>query len=547
MSLQHLLRRLLASLAVTLVVASTAAAQPSVSEPEFVPYTNDLQLFDSPDLSRYGNGVRAPQGYFGSAEYLNWSIGAPDKMTVGNENVPNIRVFNPGARTVNTGTQAIVTVTNIITPNVNITTTLTLNINGTNLTTTVAFQTPVTISIVQPELTQTSSVGVTVGNFLTGMGVQQINSLDTGYLGSDFTSGGRFEFGRVVNGRGWLVSTFNMGTQTQLFSGSNVAVNFANPPIGFVDIQGGNIGTPAIGNFNNFRFVGDGFDDDLDGDGVYGRYGRDRGTQQGQTFTNPLDGIPDRENFNTNNPVEVDFDDAVALPTVFRTLETANRTSMYGVETMRIWRLPFSPETGVWEIFAGPRYMNMKDTFNVYGIGVDANPQYFQNPIADMEFGTEVDNNLFGGQLGGRVSYSRDRWAVSFEGRFLAAANFQNIKQAGTIGTQTNTVVPTGPAPLPTATIPFQDEVINMQLGHQFQSSQNTVTWSPMGELRANMKYQVFRSVYVQLGYTAMYADGLARASRVINYTLPDIGIREDRNREGLFVNGVDFGLIINR
>jgi hypothetical protein len=338
-----------------------------------------------------------------------------------------------------------------------------------------------------------------------------------------------------------------LGSQTQRFSGSNIAVNFANQPVGVVDIQGGSTGTPAIGNFNNFRFVGDGFDDDLDGDGIFGRFGRDRGTQQGQTFTNPVDGIPDRENFNTNDPIEIDFDDAVALPTVFRTLETTNRTSMYGVETMRLWRLPFAPETGVWEVFAGPRYINMKDTFNVIGLGIDANPQYYQNPIADMEFGTRTDNNILGGQFGARMSYSRERWGFNLEGRFLAAANFQNVKQSGTIGTQANTVVPTGATPGVNATIPFQDEVINMQLGHQFQSANNSVVFSPVGELRANLKYQVFRSVYVQLGYTAMYIDGLARASRVTNYTLPSFGIREDRNRDGMFVNGVNFGLIINR
>ena len=31
------------------------------------------------------------------------------------------------------------------------------------------------------------------------------------------------------------------------------------------------------------------------------------------------------------------------------------------------------------------------------------------------------------------------------------------------------------------------------------------------------------------------------------NYTLPTFGIREERNRDGMFVNGVNFGLIINR
>jgi len=546
MSLQHLLRRLFASLAVTLIVASTAAAQ---SEPEFVPFTNDLQLFDAPDFSRYGNGPRAPTGWFGSAEYLNWSIGAPDKTTVGNEAVTGIRVYSPGARTVNTGTQSLVLATEFFTQNANfLISGLTLTINGQLFTATTTFNLPLTLAVTQPQLSQTSSVGVAIGAFQPGSGVTQVNSLDTGYLGSDFTSGGRFEFGRVVNGRGWMVSTFNLGTQTQFFSGSNVAVNFANPPVGFVDIAGGSTGTPAIGNFNNFRFTGDGFDDDLDGDGVFGRHGRDRGTQQGTTFVAQLDGIPDREASNSpTSVVEIDFDDAVALPTVFRNFETTNRTSMYGVETMRIWRLPFTPETGVFEVFAGPRYLNMKDTFNVYGLGIDSNPQYYQNPIADMEFGTEADNNIFGGQLGARMAISRDRWGFSMEGRFLAAANFQNIKQAGTVGSQANTVVPTGPTPAANATIPFQDEVLNMQLGHQFQSSNNSVTFSPVGELRGNLKYQVFRSVYVQLGYTATYMDGIARASRVINYTLPEFGILENRNREGLFTNGVDFGLIINR
>jgi Ca-activated chloride channel family protein len=52
--------------------------------------------------------------------------------------------------------------------------------------------------------------------------------------------------------------------------------------------------TSAIGNFHSFRFVGDGFDDDLADDNVYGRFGRDPAVQQGLTFTNPLDGIPNR-------------------------------------------------------------------------------------------------------------------------------------------------------------------------------------------------------------------------------------------------------------
>src|SRR6185369_7437654 len=72
------------------------------SEPEFVPYVNDLQMFDQPDLSSYGRGPRPTEGWFGSAEYLNWSIQAPGTSTIGSEGVRT--VYQPGAHTVNTGT-----------------------------------------------------------------------------------------------------------------------------------------------------------------------------------------------------------------------------------------------------------------------------------------------------------------------------------------------------------------------------------------------------------------------------------------------------------
>ena len=65
--------------------------------------------------------------------------------------------------------------------------------------------------------------------------------------------------------------------------------------------------------------------------------------------------------------------------------------------------------------------------------------------------------------------------------------------------------------------------------------------------MRFNLKYQVFRSVYLQLGYTAMYAENIARASKMVQYTLPGMGINSDNNKEGLFMNGVNFGVVINR
>src|SRR5688572_267197 len=86
------------------------------AEPEFVPYVNDVQLFDQPDLSAYGRGPRPTEGWFGSAEMLILAIRTPDVAQIGIP-VPNV-VYSPGSRTVNTGTGGIIPGTTFITTTV---------------------------------------------------------------------------------------------------------------------------------------------------------------------------------------------------------------------------------------------------------------------------------------------------------------------------------------------------------------------------------------------------------------------------------------------
>ena len=96
MSIKHLLRRIAAVLGLTLSVVQSAAAQglpSSVSEPEFVPYVEDLQLFEQPDLSPYGRGVQPPQGWFGSVEFINFTVGAPGDSSIGNTDVTVQQVY----------------------------------------------------------------------------------------------------------------------------------------------------------------------------------------------------------------------------------------------------------------------------------------------------------------------------------------------------------------------------------------------------------------------------------------------------------------------
>ncbi|MCE9604376.1 MAG: BBP7 family outer membrane beta-barrel protein [Planctomycetia bacterium] len=558
MSIQHLFRRITLAFGILLAVSQTATAQGianSVSEPEFVPYVEDLQLFEQPDFSSYGQGVRAPEGWWGSVEYLNWTVSAPHKVPLGNPNIPVQNVYGQQGRTAQTGTAPLVTITQTtfitttvpvttVLPTIPPTTTISFTILVTSFTTQVLQngQTPSNPAVVGPD---SAVLGPTAGGYTAAAlisPIRQTNSMDTGIFQSDFTSGGRFEFGRINDNRGWMVSSFNLGTQTQTSDTTNVSINFANQPIGFVDIAGPNT-TPTAGALTNTAFLGDGYDDDLDGDTVYGRNGRDRGTQAGQNFNPPLDGIPDRENPGTLQ-IPVDYDDATTLPTVFTSIHVENRTQVFGAEAMRLWRLDPSPRGGIWELYAGARYLDVDDTFNVEGTVDNSNPRYYLNPLGDTRFSTNAANHIFGGQIGSRWFRQTDRWQVSIETRFFAAANFQNVHQSGSFGSYNNTVVPgTNPA----NTVPFRDEVINMQIPNTFNSAINQTVFTPAGEIRFNLKYQVFRKVYLQLGYTALYADGIARASKMVSYTLPGLGIRADQNKDGLFMNGINIGVVINR
>jgi hypothetical protein len=569
MSCQHFFRRVMSILGLLLFASAPAYAQ--VSEPEFVPYVNDVQIFDQPDLSPYGQGVRMPSGWFGSAEYVNWSIQSPQKSLIG---IPTTTtVYGPTARTINTGTLTGTNITTFITQTVPFSAsvvTVTLNgiqqtgqailstttiINPSTGIVTAVIVTPATLSIpVQLSLTTTGQQVIsstsTMGTFTNSSAITQQSSMDTGYINSDFTSGSRFEFGRVVDGRGWMVSTFNLGTQVQKLQTSNVSINFANGPVGFVDIQGARPAGGTTGNTGaNTYFTGDGYDDDLDGDNVYGRFGRDRGTGSGSSYSSPLDGVPDPEN--PGAPVVgVDYDDAVRLPTVFKSITVENRTSLYGVELDRIWQVAMGPRGGIWEFFAGPRYINLKDQFNVSALGDNTNPRYYLNPISDSYWNTRSENSIFGGQIGSRWAYQQNRWQVAIESRFLAAANFQSTRQAGQFGSLYETVVPDPNAIGGNnngATTPRYDDVQYAQLPHQFNHSVYQTVFTPAGELRVNLKYQVFRSVYLQLGYTALYAHNIARSARMVQYNFPNMGIVDNRNDAHFFVNGVNFGVVINR
>lgn len=494
------------------------------NEPEFVPYVNDLQMFDQPDLSAYGNGPRPPEGWFGSVEYLNWT----------QVNAPRTRIGQPGIIAV--ATPQVVTQS-----------------TGNMVLTRFLDSVATTVSII----TATSSISFAFGNLypstyvasghpsggsyatiITGT-IPQTSTLDTSFMSSgDFTSGGRMEFGRMVDGRGWMISGFGWGMSKQTYDSTGATINFANPPIGFLDNWSvAADGTPVLGS--------DGFDDDLDGDNVYGRSGRDRGTPTtvsgvllypdgsslpgdpaGLSPVGRLDGKPDPEAAGT--PVAVDYDDAVPLPTKFATVHVQNQTGVYNLELNRMWQVYFGPRGGVWEAFIGPRCLNIHDQFSLLAIAssTGGGPNTY--------FDTDAQNYLFGGQFGGRWSRQQARWQLGMEARCLLAANYQHVTQQGqigAIGTGTSGVV----------------RPVTVQVPSAFSHRSNQTEFAPAAEMRLNLKYQLFRSMYMQAGYTALCAQNIARGSRMTYYNMPNMGILSHENNSTFFVHGLNLGLVINR
>ena len=507
MSSQNLLRRTLLIFAFAAMTAAPATAQDS--EPEFVPYVNDLQLFDQPDLSPYGRGPQPAAGYFGTAEYLNWTQSAVPLTKIGQAG--SLNVINSGASTINTGSLRVSPTTTTI----QLSTTQVTTSGGQTVTTTtfqsVAFSIIAGVPPIVPSAPRVSAGVVTV----TRGGVGQVSSLDTTFMSSaDYTSGGRYEFGHVdEDGLGWMLGGFNFSGPSVGTAVGNAAVNFENSPIGFADFRGVNTLTP------------DGIDDDLDNDGVYGRFGVDLGTTYlignpplGQQGIEPLNGQPDVRS------VATDFDDAATLPSKFETLRIENQTTTYGLELMKMWRVAMGPRGGVWEMFVGPRGMNVTDQFFFVGVGQAGSP--------GTEFTTKARNYLIGGQIGAKWSRTWGRWQLGAEGRFLAAANIQNVQQEGEIGS-----IGFGVA---------SSQVINVQVPARFTHTVKQTEFAPAGELRLNLKYHLFRSFYLQAGYSGLFVDNIARGAQMTRYSLPTMGLLEDQNRTTYLLHGLNLGLVFN-
>ena len=255
----------------------------------------------------------------------------------------------------------------------------------------------------------------------------------------------------------------------------------------------------------------DGIADDVDGDGLPVFF----------VLVDDLDGngeIDDNEVIGNG----VDFGDLHLFNIRFDTLLVRNSTELQGIEIMKTHVLDnqhkmVKRQNNHWEIGYGVRFLRLRDRFFLQGEG---------DVLGLTQVDTKTENQIVGPQIRSRWSSQRGRLNVALDTRFVFGYNVQDLDQQGDVG---QNLVPGG---------------LNSFLYGQpttFSYGTQANDFSPLFELRADASYQLTSSIALNLGYTAMYIDSITRASQVVQYSLPNMGILPAGNQD-VFINGANFG-----
>lgn len=335
----------------------------------------------------------------------------------------------------------------------------------------------------------------------SGVPVLFRNSLDTSWT-AEFSWGNRFEIGCVEGDRGWI-GDFYYGRQSQGLDARGVQMVFDDPYFqmsGYADDNG------------------DGFDDDLDGDHVYGRAGEDTGSFIGEppVFVDQLDGVPE-------TPAPADTDDLIYWQAIFDSMQIRAKSRLTGVDAMRLYRFASPWPHGIIDLYLGVRYLNFQDDVHITATG---------GFLGDASWNTAARNNVVGPQIGARWAHRIGWMTLAAEGRFAPAVNFQDAQLDGYIASNANYTGVGSPANL---------------VPSGFRESRDDVSFAPVGEWRLETAFHINQYMAFRLGYTGMVVGGLTRSGTDIVYSLPAFGFGGGGGGETVLVSAFNFGLEVNR
>jgi hypothetical protein len=213
--------------------------------------------------------------------------------------------------------------------------------------------------------------------------------------------------------------------------------------------------------------------------------------------------------------------DPTRIGVLFDDMSVTTRMEVDSVELMAIRRKRRLHNGCDVDVFAGARFLNLDERFIVVARG---------GALADSDWQNRVKNRIVGPQIGFRTSRQRHRWSTSFEGRFLAGANFMSIRQNGTLGSH----LATGFMGIPFA---WGGTTFFNRLGDEL--------FAPVGEFEFDLGFQVTKTVALTAGWKALVMGGINRASNTVVYELPTMGIA--KQEDVAVAHGFSLGVEINR
>jgi len=221
----------------------------------------------------------------------------------------------------------------------------------------------------------------------------------------------------------------------------------------------------------------------------------------------------------------------LSLPFVIdQTFDTINQLKMSSFELNKVWRLKPYHNGTILEPVVGYRYMNVRDFFQRETLQEVAAPpgvtEYFQTHTLTTTF----ENQMHGGQLGGRLFRQRGHWMLSAEVKFFALANFQSLRRI----TQDSFI------PNPDENVGGLVDVINpLLVGGDVNRSvvyQHASQFCWGGEAAANASYELTRDINLRVGCVFLdMGQGIGRGPRL------------RFNNQAVQMAGVTFGFTVNR
>jgi hypothetical protein len=206
---------------------------------------------------------------------------------------------------------------------------------------------------------------------------------------------------------------------------------------------------------------------------------------------------------------------------------TINQFKMSSFELNKVWRRKEFHNGAVLEPLVGFRYINARDFFQRQEAAEIAIlvPPLIRFRLTDTEKAM-FENQLIGGQLGGRLFRQRGHWLLSGEVKFFAFGNFQTLAH-----TFENSIL-ADPDSVPANGIA---EIIGIDIGRSRIYERNTeFVWG--GEIKGEAAYELTRDISLRFGFVFFdLGQGIGRGNLI------------ELNNQSVQMAGLTFGFTINR